>query len=320
MKQVILQSPKQFKIGLERAKGVKIEGKFDNIIVGGMGGSALPANILTTYLPDLPIPVYSHRSYGLPPQANKRSLIFCISFSGNTEETLSAYREAVDKSFKVVAITTGGRLEKLAKEKDLPLVIVPNDCLQPRFGIGYQSSALLAVLSNSGVIENQTKALLDLSKILNPEKLEKQGKKLAEKLIDKIPVVYASDRHKSIARIWKIKLNENSKIMAFFNYFPELNHNEMVGLTNLKGKFHFIILRDNSDHSGNLKRMRLFADLAKEKGAGVDFIDIEGRSVLEKMFNALLVGDWTSYYLALAYNQDPVPVKIVEEFKGRLKK
>lgn len=325
MREVILNFAQQFKMGLEKAKKVGIESQFTQIIICGVGGSALPGALLMDYLPDIKTPVYTHRSYGLPPQANAKSLIISVSFSGNTEETVSGYNKAIESGFQVIAITTGGELKQTAKEKGLPVVVVPNDCLQPRLGTGYLFSALLRVLANSGVIKDKTKEISELAETLNPLHFEDTGKLLAKKIKDKIPVVYSSNKFKSLARIWKIKFNENSKTMAFWNYFPELNHNEMVGYTRInqndKSKcknFHVIILRDENDNPKTLKRMKLTAELIKEAGTSVDFIDIQGRNMLEKMFSALILGDWTSYYLALEYGQDPLPVKIVEEFKQRL--
>ena len=319
MREVILNFPKQFKEGLEAAKGVKVKGKFSKIIVCGMGGSALPSNILLTYLPDLKPPLYIHRNYGLPSGADKKSLIIAVSYSGNTEETISAYEEAVEKGFKTIAISCGGKLKELAEKKNLPQVIIPSTGIQPRCATGYLFSALLKTLSNSGVIEDKSEEVLEMAENLNPLNFEAQGKNLAKKLTDKIPIIYASNSFKSLARIWKIKFNENSKIMAFWNYFPELNHNEMAGITNLKGNFHILIIRDKDDQPRISKRMELFADLAKEKGVEVDFIELEGKNILEKIFNNLILSDWVSYYLAQEYKVDPVSLEIIEEFKKKLK-
>jgi len=198
------------------------------------------------------------------------------------------------------------------------LVFIPSTGIQPRCATGYLFAAILQILSNTGIIKSCSNKLLQMAKNLSPKTIKIQGQELAKKLFNQIPIVYASNSFKSLARIWKIKFNENSKVLAFWNFFPELNHNEMVGLTNLKGKFHFLIMRDGADHIRNLKRMSLFADLARAKGALVDFIEIDGKDTLEKIFNNLLLGDWVSYYLALAYKIDPEPVKIVEEFKKRL--
>ncbi|MDD5750437.1 MAG: bifunctional phosphoglucose/phosphomannose isomerase [Candidatus Pacebacteria bacterium] len=320
MKQIILDFPKQFEAGIKAARNIEIAGPFSDIVICGVGGSALPGSLLPELGMKFDLPLFVHRDYGLPKAASGKSLILCISFSGNTEETLSAYQEAIEKNYKTVAICTGGKLKETAEQNSLPLAIVPNDCLQPRFGTGYLVGAVLKILNNCGIISDQDKNLSEMAQALRPEESEQSGKELAQKLINKIPVIYASGKHKSLARIWKIKFNENSKIMAFWNYFPELNHNEMVGLTDLKGDFHFIVLRDADDYEKTKKRMDLFAGLAKEKGAGVDFVEISGKNTLEKTFNALLLGDWTSYYLAAAYSRDPVPVSIVEEFKKRLVK
>ena len=231
---------------------------------------------------------------------------------------MSAYEQALAKNYKVIALSTGGKLQELAQNNNQPFVIVPNDCLQPRFGTGYLVGAVLQLLANCRLAPEQKEAISEMADSLNPEALEASGQALAKKLVDKIPVVYGSNNYKSLARIWKIKLNENSKIMAFWNYFPELNHNEMVGLTNIKGQFHFIILQDNDDHPSTIRRMQLFSELAKEKGAEVDFVPLCGKTKMEKIFNGSLLADWVSYHLAVSYGQDPVPVKIVEDFKKRL--
>ncbi len=323
MKEVILNFPQQFKIGIECAKDIKPLGDFDNTVICGIGGSALPGSLLldiTTLLG----PIFIHRDYNLPKSANKKSLIVCISFSGNTEETLSAYQEAISKNYKPIAICTGGKLQELAQQNNLPVAIVPNDCLQPRFGTGYLVSALVKILDNCEITNNLSQEILKISEKLNPEKFEAQGKILGEKLLDKVPVIYASNQYKSIARIWKIKFNENSKIMAFWNYFPELNHNEMVGLTGIKNQelriknFYFIILKDTNDNPKILKRMEITTNLIKEAGAGIEIIEMQGLTKIEKILNTLLLGDWASYYLALSCGQDPVPVAIVENFKKRL--
>ncbi|XOB42084.1 MAG: bifunctional phosphoglucose/phosphomannose isomerase [Candidatus Nealsonbacteria bacterium] len=318
MRETILDFPKQFKEGIEKAKDVRVEGRFENIIICGMGGSALPADLLLIFFNDLKLPLYIHRSYNLPPQATKESLIICISFSGNTKETISTFKEAQERKLKAAAITAGGELAKSAKKYNTPLVFLPSVKIQPRWAFGYLFGALIKVLSNSGVIEDNSDEILKIAEKLKPLELETQGKSLAKKLVGKIPLVYASNKFKSLARIWKINFNENSKIMAFWNYFPELIHDEIVGYSNLKN-FHVIILRDSDDHPKILKAMDLTADLLKQKGIEVDFVELEKKNVLEKVFNNLILSDWVSYYLAKEYKIDPTPVEIVEEFKKKLK-
>ena len=318
MKQIILDSPKQFKIGIEKAVGVGLEGNFENVILCGVGGSAMPGILLIDGFGDeLKIPVYIHRSYGLPVQTNEKSLVICLSFSGNTEEAISSFKNSLKKGLKPVVITTGGKLKQMAKENSLPCCIIPNDCVQPRFGTGYLFSALVKILSNCGVLPDKTQEILSLKENLNPETFEKKGQELAQKIAHKTPIIYSSNNYKSIARICKIKFNENSKIMAFWNYFPELNHNEMCGLTT-NNNFFIFILKDKNDNPQVIKRMEITAELIKEANAGVEIIEMLGKNKLEKMFNTLLLFDWASYYLALALGVDPVNVPIVENFKKRL--
>jgi len=327
MREVIINFPNQFKNIFRVENNLKKGGDIENIIVCGVGGSTLPADILLCLSNKenykLP-PAYIHRDYGLPKEAGKKSLIICISFSGNTEETLSALEEAVKKNFRIFAIASGGKLEEICRAKNIPFIKVPGG-IQPRSAMGYLFSALAKILEKSGLNKNIAQELpklaADLEKNNNSE-MEEKAKELAKKLINKIPLIYASGDFKCLARIWKIKFNENSKIPAFYNYFPELNHNEMVGFTNIleNTKFYILTIRDENDNSRNLKRMSLFAEIVKTKGIETEFVDIKNGSTLFKIFSTLLFGDWVSYYLALEYKIDPTPVKIVEEFKKELEK
>ena len=344
MRKVILDFPKQLEGALKLAKGIKVVGPFENIIICGVGGSALSSNILISWvnsfkLKNSLLPIYTHRDYNLPIQANEKSLIICISYSGNTEEPVSALKEAVKKKLKIVAIATGGKIEAICRKNNIPLIKIPSG-IQPRSATGYLFTSLVEVLEGVGILPNTSKDIQELAKELKKISLEEEGKKIAKKLINKIPLIYSSNKFKNLARVWKIKFNENSKIPSFYNYFPELNHNEMVGFTNKKliKNFCIIILKDKSDHPRNLERMDLFAKLMRTKGIRVEFINIRTmpRSVrqnldsslrseiksgdfLFKVLSTLILGDWVSYYLALEYKIDPTPVKIVEEFKKKLK-
>lgn len=320
MRKIILDFPKQFRNGLKASENLKVSGNFNSVLVCAMGGSALPADILGIWLEaeKIPLSLHIHRDYGLPHHADGKHLVICISYSGNTEETLNAFEEAREKGFRMAAITSGGKLKKLCESYNIPLALVPGG-LQPRMALGLQFSALMQILANTGLIKNSLKDIYELENALKPAGLENQGKKLAEKLKNKIPLIYASAKFKDLARIWKIKFNENSKIPAFCNYFPELNHNEMVGFTQKrKEKLHAIILKDLSDHWRNIKRMELTAKILKKRGVGVDIIDIKEYNILIRVFSSILLADWASHYLALKRGVDPIAVKIVEEFKKNL--
>ncbi|MFA6190343.1 MAG: bifunctional phosphoglucose/phosphomannose isomerase [Candidatus Staskawiczbacteria bacterium] len=322
MREVIIKSPEQLIKGLEIAKNIKIEGTFKNVIICGIGGSALPANILSSVV-TTKVPLYVHRDYNLPVTANEDSLIVCISYSGNTEETVSALEEALNKNITAVAIATGGKIEKICEQHNIALAKIPAG-IQPRSATGYLFSTLSTILNNCGIIDDLSEDILNTAKELEKKNLdlEKEGKTLAKKMAKKIPIVYASNNFKIAARIWKIKFNENSKIPAFHNYFPELNHNEMVGFTDKKNveAFYVLIIKDKQDHARTLKRMNLMSLILKKKGVKNSFIETVEGSMMLRLFEVLLLGDWTSYYIAINNNVDPTPVEMVEEFKLMLNK
>lgn len=321
LRQVILDFPSQFAKGLEVAGDVKIEGAFKRLVISGMGGSALPAEILKTYLEEIgtDLEILQNRNYGLPKKAYKNALNFIASYSGNTEETLSSFDEALKNKLAMVVFTNGGKLLELAKTNNIPHVVIP-DCIQPRCAIGYFFAAMLKILSNSNLTDNQDSAILSIQEylltIMAP--FEEKGRILAKKLVGQTPIVYASDLLKSIALILKIEFNENAKTPAFWNTFPEINHNEMVGWTLPQGPFHILIFQEKNIYPQVLKRMQITAELMKAKGIETDFISLEAQKTLDTIFSALIMGNWISYYLSLEYGQDPTPVAMVEEFKKQL--
>jgi glucose/mannose-6-phosphate isomerase len=321
MKKIILDFPKQFRIGFDSAKKIKIKVKFDGVCICGIGGSALPGNFLSLWLKDkkINLPLVIQRDYILPHQVKKSWLIICISYSGNTEEVLSCFQEARKKNFKIACITSGGKLEKLSKKYKIPCALVTKG-IPPRTALGCQFSALLSLLKNAGLIKINPQELFELEKKLKPIELEKRGKVLAKKLIGKIPLIYSSNKFKILARLWKISFNENTKIPAFWNYFPELNHNEMVGFTKKTKAFYFIILQDKNDHPRIKKRIQLTKQILEKQGLEGEIIEFENKPLLEKAFSAIILANWTSYYLALNYKINPIPVKIVEELKKKMKK
>ena len=328
MRKTILDSPRQFRIGIESARGVNLKpGTLlrwpENIIVCGMGGSALPGDILITLRP---LDVFSYKSYRLPPQAENESLIICISYSGDTEETLSSFNEAVSRKLPVISITTGGKLAALSKKYGVPCAILPPPLIPPRLALGEMFAALIQVLVNHNILGPEiSEEVLKVGAFLKSEGFETQGKKLAKKIFQKIPIIYASRRFREIGWIWKNSLNETAKVLAICNYFPELNHNETVGFWRINEmqisneKLYVVILRDPKDsHSRILKQMEITKDLIEKEGVKVEIIDMKGKTMLEKIFSSIILGFWTAYWLALEYKIDPTPIKMVEEFKRRL--
>jgi len=296
------------------------------VIICGVGGSNLASGFLEMVRPDLEI--LTHRSYGLPVTVSKNDLIIISSYSGNTEEALDSFEKAVSGRFNVVAITMGGKLLELVKEKNIPYIQIPQTGIEPRMALGYSLIAMLKAVNDE---ENLIK-VQEFGKNFNPENFEKEGRGFAEKLAGKTPIIYSSWNNKAIAYAWKIKFNETAKIPAFFNVFPELNHNEMVGFVaaNKESKLgfekekpslninpHFIFLKDKEDHFRIQKRMEITEAMLKEKGFGVEVIDLES-SVFEKTFNSLALIDYASYHFAQNSGLDPEDSSTIEEFKEKM--
>jgi len=329
MRKIILGFPKQFRIGIKAAQNVFLKPGVlirwpENIIICGMGGSALPGDILVTLRP---LDVFTYKSYRLPPQAGNESLIICISYSGNTEETISSFKEALNRKLPLISISTGGELEKLCQKHNIPLAKIPGPKIPPRLALGEMFAALIQILVNQTILGPEiSDEILKVGEKLKSKEFENQGKKLAKKIFQKIPIIYASRRFREVGWIWKNSLNETAKILAICNYFPELNHNETVGFWKINEmqipneKLYVIILRDPEDsHPRILKQMEIAKDLIEKEGIKVEFIDMKGKTMLEKIFSTVILGFWTAYWLALEYKIDPTPIKAIEEFKRRMK-
>ncbi len=289
-----------------------------SFIVVGMGGSALASLLLQTWRPEIDIMV--HRNYGLPRlpiEKLKSKLVILSSYSGNTEEVIDAFNEARNKKLEMAVIATGGKLLSLAKENNVPYIELPNTGIQPRSALGFSIMAFMKFIGE----ENEIKELNALATTLNSADFEKEGKILAQKLKNYIPVVYSSNHNSSLAYIWKIKLNETGKIPAFCNVLPELNHNEMTGFDlkestkELNSKFYFIILKDMEDNPKILRRIGVLEKLYKNRNLPVEILELKGKDFWQRIFSSLLLADWTAYYTALGYGQDPEQVPMVEEFK-----
>jgi len=297
-------------------------GAFTSYVVCGMGGSHLAADILKRLKPTLNLIVHSDYDLPLLKESSKQSrLVIASSYSGNTEETITSFNQALAQGCSVAAITTGGRLLELAQDKDVPYIKLPVTGIQPRSALGYSLRALLKILGQTDLLE-QTAQLADTLKATD---WRSKGQTLAETIKGKVPLIYASARNYALAYNWKIKLNETGKIPAFYNLLPELNHNEMTGFAYtdlskpLSSQFYFIMLADQRDEAGVQTRMRVLTEVLEGLGLPVITVAVEGDSETVRVFNSLILADWLAYYTALQYGAEPEQVPLVEQFKKKLK-
>lgn len=305
---------------------------YRNIVVCGMGGSAIAGDILASCLAEvMPSAIFVQRNYGLPGWVGMDDLVIASSYSGETEETLSDFEEALKRKSTVAAITSGGKLKERCLSLGLPFITIPGG-LPPRGALGYSFFALLGLFISSGLISNQEEGLNEtlntLEKLSGDYSADKPGrenkaKQVAGDIYGYLPVVYASsDLLAPVARRWANQLNENAKILSYWAVMPELCHNEIVGwekLAEVRAKTKIIILQDSGDHPRNRLRFEALQDIINTESAGIIKIQSTGRSVLARMFSLLYLADFISYYLALLNEVDPMPVKRIEKLKSVLK-
>ncbi len=331
MRDIILKSYEQIGHSLEVSKDVKAEGTFDSIILSGMGGSGHPGDLLNA-LGLTRVPLYVHRNYDLPTAylshlGLTKPLIIASSFSGNTEEPISSYKLARQGNLPLLVSASGGKLQELAERDGTPFIKIDYpSSLQPRHTLFAAFTGIYTALKNSGLAENIAEDLLRVEKILAEKTpaLEEPGKILAQKITGKTPLYLATDTLGFAVKNFKIQTNENAKYPAFWHTFPELNHNEMLGFSKLQeaknpNQFFVVILRDKDDHPRNQARIEVTTQLYRDWGVEVEHFTVEGATLLEKIFSAVILGLWTTYHLALICGVDPIPVEGVESFKARLK-
>lgn len=306
--------------------------QLNKTVVCGLGGSAIGGDILKTLLfQKLKIPILINRNYGLPRLVDEETLAFIVSYSGSTEETLSTYEECKKRRSFLISICSGGELKDLSKQDEVPCLIVPSG-MPPRTTIGYLSIPLLRILERLKWVEPQNyeellQVLGEVRKRCHPEvPLSKNpAKSLAQELLSKIPLVYGVEGNTDVvAHRLKTQFNENSKILAFWNVFPELNHNEIVGWgeegkIDLK-RFYPIFIRDHRDGEKIKKRIEITQSIIKKRKVKWSEIWTEGKDKLTRVLSAIYIGDWVSFYLAIAEEVDPTPVKMIDFFKKELSK
>lgn len=336
MYEKIYNLPEQILEAWETGKRVDISSlnkEWKNIVLAGMGGSAIGGDIIKSLgYWELKIPFSIVRDYSLPGFVNDETLLIVVSYSGNTEESITACREGLNKGAGVLAITSGGEIECIAKEKHITLVSIPQG-FPPRAALGYTFIPLLAIFSKMGLLkisDEDIEKSVSLMKKMRDEELKDEildeknvAKRLANNIYAHLPIIYAPDEYLGvIAYRWKCQLNENSKLFAVWNSFPELNHNEIMGWEGkdefLKNTF-VIFLRDKGETIRIRQRIQYMKDFIVGISSGMDEVWSKGESLLERFLSLIYIGDFVSFYLAIKRGVDPTPVSSIEGLKKYLK-
>jgi glucose/mannose-6-phosphate isomerase len=304
--------------------------KIRNIIINGLGGSAIGGDLVRSYISyEIDKPVYINRTYNLPAFADGNTLAVISSYSGDTEETTSVYFEAIKKGCRILCITSGGTVAKTAKENGHTLIIVKKG-YQPRCALGYSFFGLLTAFIKMKLIKTRDKDISEtIEKIKNKstEYSEINNSKnpaieFAQKLKGTLPIVYSSSDVLDVVNLrWRGQISENAKILAYGNLYPEMNHNELVGWKineDIMKKISVIFLKDADDNERVKLRMKITEETYRKYAHQIININSDGGSKLERIFDLIYLGDWISYYLALLNETDPTPVDVIKDLKEKL--
>jgi glucose/mannose-6-phosphate isomerase len=327
-----VNAPKHYETAAKIAKKFSISySKPQKIIVAGMGGSAISGELLKDWARDkLPIPIEVEREYALPAYADKNTLIFVVSYSGETEETLSVFLDAVKRGCMIVCISSGGKLVEFAQKLSVPYVRIPSG-IPPRAALPYLFMPLLTVLEKIGLVSDvnievseAVKTLRKVSSENSPEKSSKVNfsKTLALNINGTVPVVYGFGFYRAVAQRFKQQFNENSKVPSKWEFLPELNHNEIVGwekAQKMAKNFSAIFIRDREEPKEIRNRIEATKELMLKEKVKVFEVWSMGKSKLAKMLSTICIGDFTSVYLALLRKVDPTPVETIALLKERMK-
>jgi glucose/mannose-6-phosphate isomerase len=301
-----------------------------NVVITGMGGSAIGGSLLEGYAaPDCPAPVTVWRGYSLPSYVGSRTLVIAVSYSGNTEETLSALKAARAAGARLLAVSTGGEVSALAREWQTPLIAFTYEA-QPRAALGFLFIPLLHVFDELGFIPPQSPAVSEAIEIVRLASQEwgaaspesgNQAKQLARRILGRVAVVYGAGFIGAVARRWKTQLNENAKNWAFYEEFPELDHNAIVGYEfprSLPDHVRVVILNSTLLPSRIGTRIEVTRRLLDEFDVPWQQVDGRGSGRLAHMMSLICLGDYVSYYLALLNGTDPTTIRPIDMLKEAL--
>lgn len=297
--------------------------KFENVVVAGMGGSAISGDLLSDWL-DMPVPFTVSKNSKLPAWVDEKTLVLAISCSGNTKETLACFSEAVEKKAQIVAITSGGKLEEMCKTHKKPCIKVPSG-LPPRVALPHIFFSAVLVFKELGLandkdveIKESIELLKEMSGELAPSAKDNQAERIAKTINETMPVIYAPVNLTGVALRLKKQLNENSKILAKTEIFPELAHNEVVGLSSIPENLSFLFLRD-VEEDGQVKNQ---IEFTKSLVGGRKLVEMQarGKGKLARILSLVYLGDFISFYLAILRGVDPTPIDVIAQLKKQASK
>lgn len=328
-----VDAPKHYAEAAKLARTVSLDyPKPQTIIASGMGGSAIGGELLKDWARDrIAVPIEVCREYSLPRYADKSTLVLVVSYSGETEESLSVFLNAVKRGCMILCVSSGGKLQEFAEKLSIPHIHVPSG-MAPRATLPYLFMPLPLILEKSGLVSNVSPEISETTSVLKLVSDKNSparplncnfSKTLASNINGSIPVIYGFGFYRAVAQRFKTQLNENSKVPAKWEFFPELNHNEIVGweeLKNIARCFSIILIRDDDEPVEIRHRIEITKKLIEEKSLKVFEVLSKGKTALARMCSVVCLGDFTSVYLAVLRGVDPTPVRTIGLLKDKLTK
>jgi len=315
----ITDFPKFTIAGVELAKKIEVTGDFRSGAICGMGASSMAAELISTVASGSK-PILGVRQYFLPREATKETIVIASSYSGNTEETLACYGHAREEGMTIVGASRGGELKEKCQKDGVPFVEYPEmwEGFQPRWAFGLSFGALTTVLGKAKVIDDLSDKIIAAANNIDPGTFREQGKTVADQVYGMEPAIYGPQTLPYLARIWQIDINEDAKVPASWNYFPEVNHYELTGYTQETGNRIAVMLKDPEDNPRIHERMEKTAAILSDKNVKTVFVELPQGDDLTRIFGSTIIGMWAAYHLAQLHQVDPAPTEMVEKFKKML--
>ncbi|MDP3147526.1 MAG: bifunctional phosphoglucose/phosphomannose isomerase [Ignavibacteria bacterium] len=301
--------------------------RIKNIIVSGLGGSAISGDLMSNFLQnEISLPFQVNRNYSIPQYADESTLLLASSYSGNTEETISVLNEALTRRCQIICLTTGGMIKEIADRENLSVILLQKG-YQPRYSLGLSFFSLLKVLQTLKLVTTSLELIEKTISLWkkNGDEFSAENNlsfQLAEKLVGFLPVIYATaDLTSAVGNRFKCQLNENSKVHAFHNAFPELNHNEIIGWETYDeriAKLKAIFIEEESSHPQIKKRFVITGELLTKVGVEIISLSSSQATFQERLLDLIYLTDWISYYLAIQRGKDPSEIEYIHLLKKRL--
>lgn len=327
MDQLIAGFPDQIREALKIGNAIQVEtpkASIKYILVVGMGGSGIGANFVQQFVQkECSVPIQVCKSYEIPAWVGPHTLVVCSSYSGNTEETLSGFYQALEAGAPVFCISSGGKLIAEAKERGLGYVELPNDSPSPRACLGYSLIQQIVLLNKMGWISDARIQELQASAHFLEEQMDdirQRAKNIARFLEDKFPIIYTTDHLGPVAVRWRQQFNENAKMLCSHHIIPEMNHNELVGWRDQHSNVAVLILRSDLDHPRNQTRIDINKEIIEQYTNTLIEVYAKGDSLIEQSMYLIHLGDWISWYLSDLRQMDAIEVHVIDYLKNELSK